>query len=362
MISMSNTSYIRDLRGGFYWANNEIVSHFLPIIGLYGFAVYTLLTFYANNETGECYPSIPTIATALGVSENTVRKALKILVSAGLISVEQRKSDTNAKTTNLYVLHDVRAVKGAGSPGEGGEVHQVEGGRFTGRRGAGSPGEAKQDSYEQDSLEQDSDDPTRATPVSAAAQKKPAPATPSLDHPATKKPARETRKTPGSFSGVPLETEDQAEEIDRKEKKRPPTELESLLKTWFPGKAIPQYILNLLAQKVLYGGDTYPSPEQEWATNREAYKAYLEARWKSFNALYPTGHPQRNLAHFVNFFRVYRGDDGWVHFKHAWDINRAVQAAKASDEYDDYTHMLMMRMKAIQDRKEQDQKHDTGDA
>ncbi|MCZ7568793.1 MAG: helix-turn-helix domain-containing protein [Ardenticatenaceae bacterium] len=106
---MSEPGHIRDYREpNHFWADNEIADTYLSQIGIYGFAVYMLLCRYANRQTAQCFPSIPTLADQLGVSEPTVKKALKQLVEAGLIRITRRFEETpegkKVYKSNLYTL------------------------------------------------------------------------------------------------------------------------------------------------------------------------------------------------------------------------------------------------------------------
>jgi hypothetical protein len=97
---------------GYFWADNEVVDRHLIDIGMHGFAVYMLLTRYANAATAECDPSIPTIAKSLGISEPTVKKALNKLESCNLITIARRKKKGSDKynDTNLYTLLHIPKV------------------------------------------------------------------------------------------------------------------------------------------------------------------------------------------------------------------------------------------------------------
>lgn len=56
------------------------------------------------NKAGTCWPSIPTIARELHLSESTVRRALSDLRSAGLIKTEQRYRENGGKSSLCFVL------------------------------------------------------------------------------------------------------------------------------------------------------------------------------------------------------------------------------------------------------------------
>ncbi len=67
-------------------------------------SVYMYLNDRANKE-GKCWPAIPTIARELKFSESTVRRAIKDLVKAGLITTEQRYRYSGGKSSLLYTLN-----------------------------------------------------------------------------------------------------------------------------------------------------------------------------------------------------------------------------------------------------------------
>ena len=66
-------------------------------------SVYIYL-FDRADKNGECWPAIPTIAKQLKLSESTVRRALKDLKKAGLITTEQRYREKGGKSSLLYKI------------------------------------------------------------------------------------------------------------------------------------------------------------------------------------------------------------------------------------------------------------------
>lgn len=70
-------------------------------------SVYTYLADRANKQ-GECWPAIPTIAEELKLSESTVRRALRDLRKAGLISTKQRYRPNGGKSSLCYTLKPPR--------------------------------------------------------------------------------------------------------------------------------------------------------------------------------------------------------------------------------------------------------------
>ena len=66
-------------------------------------SVYIYLTDRANRD-GICWPSIPTIAKDLKLSESTTRRALNDLRKAGLVWTEQRYRENGGNSSLLYKL------------------------------------------------------------------------------------------------------------------------------------------------------------------------------------------------------------------------------------------------------------------
>lgn len=66
-------------------------------------SVYTYLADRAGKKT-TCWPSIPTIAKELKLSESTTRRALDDLRKAGLIQTEQQYRENGGYSSLLYKL------------------------------------------------------------------------------------------------------------------------------------------------------------------------------------------------------------------------------------------------------------------
>ena len=66
-------------------------------------AVYIYLADRANKDN-VCWPSIPTIAKELKLSESTTRRALNDLRKAGLIKTEKRYRENGGNSSLLYLL------------------------------------------------------------------------------------------------------------------------------------------------------------------------------------------------------------------------------------------------------------------
>ena len=87
--------------------------------------VFTYLSSVSDRQ-GVCFPSVPTIAEKCGCCENSVRKALRELEGAGLISISSNTLPTRRggrrRTANVYTLLFVPAKN------EGGPLQPVKGG------------------------------------------------------------------------------------------------------------------------------------------------------------------------------------------------------------------------------------------
>lgn len=71
---------------------------------------------WADRGDGSCWPSRSTIAATLGVSVDTVDRALADLVKHGAISIIPRHHDSGAQTSNGYVLHRVLPGRNIAAP------------------------------------------------------------------------------------------------------------------------------------------------------------------------------------------------------------------------------------------------------
>lgn len=66
-------------------------------------SVYIYLYDRANKDD-ECWPAIPTVAKELKLSQSTVRRTLKDLRKAELITTEQRYREKGGKSSLLYKI------------------------------------------------------------------------------------------------------------------------------------------------------------------------------------------------------------------------------------------------------------------
>ncbi len=78
----------------------------LAELGVYSWAVYTVIKSYAGYRTGEAFPSIETIAIKSGISQEQVKRSLKQLEIKGLIT--KRKEGRR----NIYALTEIVTLHG----------------------------------------------------------------------------------------------------------------------------------------------------------------------------------------------------------------------------------------------------------
>lgn len=102
---------MNEARGNFFSLHNDIFELGLPPSA---FMVYCYLQRCANRKTHQCYPSYTTISENLGLSVNTVQRAVRILADKGLIFTENTsvitKDGMKRNGTLLYTLPDPRPV------------------------------------------------------------------------------------------------------------------------------------------------------------------------------------------------------------------------------------------------------------
>ena len=86
-------------KGNFFLLPNKIFDEGLTPME---FVVYSFLTSRGDAK-GKSYYSVPNIAKACGMCENSCRKAIRNLSEKGLIVVSERYFD-NARQSNLYTV------------------------------------------------------------------------------------------------------------------------------------------------------------------------------------------------------------------------------------------------------------------
>jgi hypothetical protein len=116
------------LRPHTFRLDNCIIDDYAAEMGAIGVAVYAVLQRYADRTTGQCWPSVATIAVTLRLSKNCVKKYLHHLARLGLITMAPRYTADGDHTSNLYTVDDPtqtealrrRRLQRGGAPGAGG--------------------------------------------------------------------------------------------------------------------------------------------------------------------------------------------------------------------------------------------------
>lgn len=116
------------LRPHTFRLDNCLIDDYAAEIGAIGVAVYAVLQRYADRTTGQCWPSVATMARLLRLSKNCVKKYLHLLARLGLITIAPRSTAAGDPSSNLYTVHDPtqrdavlrRQRARGGAPGAGG--------------------------------------------------------------------------------------------------------------------------------------------------------------------------------------------------------------------------------------------------
>lgn len=76
--------------------------------------VYCTISRFADNETGQAWPSRATIATYAQCSTSTVDRSVQNLIDAGFLSKQHRRTKAGDPDSNLYIVHEI--VEGVAAP------------------------------------------------------------------------------------------------------------------------------------------------------------------------------------------------------------------------------------------------------
>jgi len=94
------------LRPHTFRLDNCIIDDYAAEMSAIGVAVYAVLQRYADRTTGQCWPSVSTMAATLSLSKKCVTKYLHHLARLGLIDIAPRYTADGDPTSNLYTVHD----------------------------------------------------------------------------------------------------------------------------------------------------------------------------------------------------------------------------------------------------------------
>jgi len=97
---------VRPLRPHTFRIDNCVIDDYAAEMGALGVALYAVLQRYADRETGQCWPSVATMAATLRLSQTAVKKFLRHLAQLGVISIASRYTAAGDHSSNLYTVHD----------------------------------------------------------------------------------------------------------------------------------------------------------------------------------------------------------------------------------------------------------------
>jgi len=115
------------LRPHTFRLDNCVIDDYAAEMGAIGVAIYAVLQRYADRTTGQCWPSVSTIAATLRLSKNCVKKYLHHLARLGLIGLAPRYTAEGDYTSNLYTVHDPTQRRPCGAAAASGVGHLLQG-------------------------------------------------------------------------------------------------------------------------------------------------------------------------------------------------------------------------------------------
>lgn len=96
--------------------------------------VYATIARFADNQTGEAWPSRQTIAGLARCSVDTIDRSIGVLEKAGFLTKQRRKGEKGEPASNLYTVHEI-----ADQPQDvvgGSRTHAARGSRTDAARGS----------------------------------------------------------------------------------------------------------------------------------------------------------------------------------------------------------------------------------
>jgi Helix-turn-helix domain len=99
------TAPVVPLRPHTFRVDNALIDEWGERIGATAVALYCALSRYANRHTGECWPSIATLATKLKLGRNTVKKYLRVLAQHHLITWQPHWGAAGDQGSHRYTVH-----------------------------------------------------------------------------------------------------------------------------------------------------------------------------------------------------------------------------------------------------------------
>jgi len=105
----------------FHVVGEPIQSGLIAKIGTVPWAVYCVIKSHAGLETGNAWPSNTRIGELVGVSVNTVQRAMKTLVDSGLIKADKKPGHVN----RYSITESIKIDELDGTPWKTGERKYV---------------------------------------------------------------------------------------------------------------------------------------------------------------------------------------------------------------------------------------------
>jgi Helix-turn-helix domain len=97
---------------------NSIIDN-MAEIGVYGYAIYSMIKRHLNQKTSQCNPSYATIARKIGIDRGTVIRYVKRLKALNLISPMLRFKEDGSPTSNQYNFSPASTPSSKDEPKEG---------------------------------------------------------------------------------------------------------------------------------------------------------------------------------------------------------------------------------------------------
>ncbi|MED4917580.1 DnaD domain protein [Geobacillus thermodenitrificans] len=107
---MNDNFIVRNLKKKPFVIVEKAIVYDTKHLNIYDKMVYVVLCSFADNDTQQCFPSIPKLAEYCGCSVSTVKRSLKRLEKLGLIHIEQRQAENGRSETNVYTILELPAI------------------------------------------------------------------------------------------------------------------------------------------------------------------------------------------------------------------------------------------------------------
>jgi len=110
--------------------------------------VYVVLAECAHHDSGECWPSMATIADRIGKSEKAARRAVQALAESGWVTIRGAATEAGKQTSNRYFIYRTPPRNGTPTPPKNGRVIPPKNGRGSLPKMGDEPDPIEPDPYE----------------------------------------------------------------------------------------------------------------------------------------------------------------------------------------------------------------------